>query len=173
MVLWWLHWILLVTGSILALLLNKGAYVILHLNQCPASTTTSLKVDEYARRFWLNVTNQCSLFFLCEFLCNEMVTDWQQMVIDLWFHQFITVNRCIITNRLHIISNLTPFNHKLKAHWLHLIALLSPYSCSLSSKQPFQRQWDCSFIAHSGNNFGCATCIPQFFGALCLNKGLH
>lgn len=111
------------------------------------------------------------------FKVNFSVYRWQRIC---YFHQFIIVNCCIVSNRFHINANLTQFIRKLIADQIHLVALLSSFwfskvalktaiNCewlqmsSSSLKQPIPRQQDQKFIAHSCNNFSHAVVSNHYF----------
>lgn len=67
--------------------------------------------------------------------------DGNGFATDLWF---ITVNRGIITNRLHINANLTSFNYKLIQAWLNFTALISLFYHRLDVRKLV---WRCKLTA--------------------------
>lgn len=73
------------------------------------------------------------------FNVNFSVYRWQRIC---YFHQFITVNCCIVSNRFHVNANLTQLIRKLIAGQIHLVALLSSFWLSkVASKTAINCEW--------------------------------
>lgn len=103
----------------------------------------------------ISISNLCSY----ELIYVNFCVCWRWQIRD--FHQSGTVNYTIITNRLHVIANLTRLQHKLKGDRSILLQFYrdqkSLWRLTASGwrppslKQPCQRQQDYSFC-----NFGHA-----------------